>query len=48
MVDVNGCPQWGPSSYSEVSMKKFQVYRLCTALAALAAVVIASGAGHKI
>jgi hypothetical protein len=29
-------------------MKKFQVYRLCTALAALAAVVIASGAGHKI
>jgi hypothetical protein len=29
-------------------MKKFRVYRLCTALAALAAVVIASGAGHKI
>jgi hypothetical protein len=29
-------------------MKKFQVYRVCSALAALAAVVVASGAGHKI
>jgi len=29
-------------------MKKFRVYRLCTALAALAALVIASGAGHNI
>jgi hypothetical protein len=28
-------------------MKKFQVYRLCSALAAVAAVVVASGAGYK-
>jgi hypothetical protein len=29
-------------------MKKFTIYRACTALAAIAAVVVASGAGHKI
>jgi hypothetical protein len=29
-------------------MKKFTVYRLGSALAAIAAVVVASGAGHKI
>ena len=28
-------------------MKKFYVYRVCGALAAVAAVVIASGAGNK-
>ncbi len=29
-------------------MKKFTVYRVCSALAAIAALVVASGAGHKI
>jgi ribose/xylose/arabinose/galactoside ABC-type transport system permease subunit len=29
-------------------MKKFMVYRVCSALAAIAAIVVASGAGHKI
>jgi hypothetical protein len=29
-------------------MKKFTMYRVCSALAAIAAVVVASGAGHKI
>jgi ribose/xylose/arabinose/galactoside ABC-type transport system permease subunit len=28
-------------------MKKFYVYRVCAALAAIAAVVVASGAGDK-
>jgi hypothetical protein len=28
-------------------MKKFYVYRVCAALAAIAAVVVASGAGEK-
>jgi hypothetical protein len=28
-------------------MKKFQAYRICTALAAVMAIVVASGAGHK-
>lgn len=28
-------------------MKKFQAYRALTALAAIAAVVVESGAGHK-
>jgi hypothetical protein len=28
-------------------MKKFHAYRVCSALAAVAAVVVASGAGHK-
>jgi hypothetical protein len=28
-------------------MNKFQMLRLCTALAAIAAVVVQSGAGHK-
>jgi hypothetical protein len=31
----------------EVLMKKFYVYRVCTALAATAALVVASGAGSK-
>jgi hypothetical protein len=29
-------------------MKKFTIYRVCSALPAIAAVVVASGAGHKI
>ncbi|MEA2210243.1 MAG: hypothetical protein QOF83_191 [Solirubrobacteraceae bacterium] len=28
-------------------MKKFHVYRACTALAAIVALVVESGAGHK-
>jgi hypothetical protein len=28
-------------------MKKFHLYQACSALAAIAAVAIASGAGHK-
>ena len=32
---------------TEVTMKKFRMLRLCTALAAIAAVVVQSGAGHK-
>jgi hypothetical protein len=31
----------------EVPMKKFYVYRVATALAAVAAIVVASGAGEK-
>jgi hypothetical protein len=28
-------------------MKKFYLYRVCSALAAIAAIVVTSGAGHK-
>jgi hypothetical protein len=28
-------------------MLKFKIYRACTAVSAIAAVVVASGAGHK-
>lgn len=38
---------WGAEMYTEVQMKKFYVYRACSALAAVATVVVASGAGHK-
>jgi hypothetical protein len=31
----------------EVCMKKFRAYRICSALAAVAAVAVASGAAHK-
>jgi len=31
----------------EVAMRKFRMFRVCTTLAAIAAVVVQSGAGHK-
>lgn len=33
--------------YTEVQMNKFHIYRACSALAAVAALVVASGAGSK-
>ena len=33
--------------YMEVQMKKFNLYRACSALAAIAAVAVAAGAGNK-
>ncbi len=37
----------GARLYMEVQMTKFHMYRACAALSALAAVVVASGAGSK-
>jgi hypothetical protein len=37
----------GGAANTEVSMKKFRVYQVCTALAAIATAAIASGAGSK-
>jgi hypothetical protein len=37
----------GARLYKEVQMKKFNAYRVCSALAAIAALAVASGAGYK-
>lgn len=41
------CLDGSPLPYTGVQMKKFSAYRICSALAAIAALVVASGAGFK-